>query len=59
MATKTTLFGVPETMLQTLGRGAIHNEKAADLVRSLDYDFSAAKKYAAAPQAELVLLAIY
>ena len=50
MATKTTLSGVPETMLQTLyaranetlGRGAIHDDKAVELVRSLDYDFSLA-----------------
>ncbi len=55
MATKMTLSGVPETMLQTLyaranetlGRGAIHDEKAAELVRSLDYDFLAAEKDAA------------
>ncbi len=43
-----TLSGVPETMLQTLyaraketkNRGAIHDEKAAELVDQLDYDFS-------------------
>lgn len=47
-----TLSGVPETMLQTLyaraketkNRGAIHDEKAAELVDQLDYDFSLADR---------------
>lgn len=47
-----TLSGVPETMLQTLyarakettTRGAIRDEKAAELVQHLDYDFSLADK---------------
>ena len=46
------LSGVPETMLQTVyararesgGRGAIHDEKAEEIVRELDYDFSLAEK---------------
>lgn len=46
------LSGVPETMLQTVyaraketqTRGAIRDEKAVEIVRKLDYDFSAADK---------------
>lgn len=49
---KITLSGIPETMLQTLyaraketrNRGAIHDEKAVELVQKLDYDFSFADK---------------
>ena len=49
---KTTLSGVPETMLQTVyaraketkTRGAIRDEKAVELVERLDYDFSLADK---------------
>ncbi len=52
MAEKMNLSGVPETMLQTvyarakesMGRGAIHDRKAEEIVRSLDYDFSLADK---------------
>ena len=50
-----TLSGVPETMLQTIyaraketqTRGAIHDEKAVELVQKLSYDFSLADKDAA------------
>ena len=49
------LFGVPETMLQTVyaraketrTRGAIHDDKAVELVEKLHYDFSLADKDAA------------
>ena len=49
---KTTLTGVPETMLQTIyarakeskGRGAIRDKKAEEIVSRLDYDFSLADK---------------
>lgn len=52
MEEKITLSGVPETMLQTVyaraketrTRGAIHDEKAVELVNRLDYDFSLADK---------------
>ena len=52
MSEKITLSGVPETMLQTVyararesaGRGAIRDEKAEQLIGSLDYDFSLAEK---------------
>lgn len=52
MSEKIALTGVPETMLQTVyaraketkTRGAIHDEKAAELVEKLDYDFSLADK---------------
>lgn len=52
MSEKITLSGVPETMLQTVyaraketeARGAIHDEKAAELIKKLDYDFSLADK---------------
>ena len=52
MNEKISLSGVPETMLQTVfaraeetrGRGAIHDEKAVELVEKLDYDFSLAAK---------------
>ena len=52
MSEKITLTGVPETMLQTVyaraketkTRGAIHDEKAVELVEKLDYDFSLADK---------------
>ena len=52
MPEKTTLSGVPETMLQTIyarakesrGRGAIHDPKAEELVDRLDYDFTLADK---------------
>lgn len=55
MAEKIKLSGVPETMLQTIyarakesrGRGAIHDEKAEEIIRSIDYDFSFADKDAA------------
>ncbi len=55
MAEKIMLSGVEETMLQTLyarakesmGRGAIHDSKAEELVQKLDYDFSLADKDAA------------
>ena len=47
MKEKVKLSGVPETMLQTVyarakesrGRGAIHDPKAEELTRKLDYDF--------------------
>lgn len=47
-----TLSGVPETMLQTVyaraketkTRGAIHDDKAVELVEQLNYDFSLADK---------------
>lgn len=47
-----TLSGVPETMLQTVyararesaGRGTIHDPKAEEIIRRLDYDFSLADK---------------
>lgn len=47
MCEKITLSGVPETMLQTLyaraketrNRGAIHDEKAVELLQKLNYDF--------------------
>ena len=50
MAEKITLSGVPETMLQTVyararesaGRGTIHDPKAEEIIRRLDYDFSLA-----------------
>ena len=50
MSEKITLSGVPETMLQTLyaraketrTRGAIHDEKAVELIDELDYDFTLA-----------------
>lgn len=49
------LSGVPETMLQTVyarakesrTRGAIHDAKAEEIIRRLDYDFSLADKDAA------------
>lgn len=49
------LSGVPETMLQTVyaraketrTRGAIHDDKAVELVEKLHYDFSLADKDAA------------
>ena len=52
MSEKITLTGVPETMLQTVyaraketkTRGAIHDEKAVELVEKLEYDFSLADK---------------
>ena len=52
MPDRISLFGVPETMLQTLyaraeesrTRGAIHDEAAEALVSKLDYDFSIAKR---------------
>ena len=52
MAEKINLSGVPETMLQTVfarakesrGRGAIHDAKAEEIIRKLDYDFSLADK---------------
>ena len=52
MKEKIKLFGVPETMLQTVyarakesgGRGAIHDVKARELIEKLDYDFSLADK---------------
>ena len=52
MKEKIRLSGVPETMLQTVyarakesgGRGAIHDEKAEEIVEKLDYDFSLADK---------------
>ena len=55
MNEKPVLSGVPETMLQTVyaraketqTRGAIHDEKAVELVQGLDYDFSLADKDAA------------
>ena len=55
MKEKIKLSGVPETMLQTIyarakesrGRGAIHDDKAENLIEKLDYDFSLADKDAA------------
>ena len=55
MKEKIRLFGVPETMLQTVyarakesrGRGAIHDAKAEEIIEKLDYDFSLADKDAA------------
>lgn len=55
MAEKMKLSGVPETMLQTvyarakesMGRGAIHDRKAEEIIGNLDYDFSLADKDAA------------
>ena len=55
MREKIHLSGVPETMLQTVyararetqNRGAIHDDKAVELVERLDYDFSLAEKDAA------------
>ena len=52
MKEKIRLSGVPETMLQTVyarakesrGRGAIHDAKAEEITRKLDYDFSLADK---------------
>lgn len=52
MAEKMKLSGVPETMLQTvyarakesMGRGAIHDKKAEEIIKKLDYDFSLADK---------------
>jgi O-methyltransferase involved in polyketide biosynthesis len=52
MKEKINLSGVPETMLQTVyarakesrGRGAIHDAKAEEITRKLDYDFSLADK---------------
>lgn len=52
MSEKTTLSGVPETMLQTVyarakesrGRGAVRDRKAEEIVDRLDYDFSLADK---------------
>ena len=49
---KVTLSGVPETMLQTVyaraketqNRGAVRDEKAVEIIRRLDYDFSLADK---------------
>jgi len=50
MSEKMNLSGVPETMLQTVyaraketrTRGAIHDEKAVELVERMDYDFTLA-----------------
>lgn len=52
MSEKVSLSGVPETMLQTVyarakesrTRGAIHDEKAEQIVSQLDYDFALADK---------------
>ena len=52
MAEKMKLSGVPETMLQTvyarakesMGRGAIHDRKAEEIIGRIDYDFSLADK---------------
>lgn len=52
MGEKIKLTGVPETMLQTVyarakessTRGAIHDEKAEQIIATLDYDFSLADK---------------
>ena len=52
MAEKIKLSGVPETMLQTvyararesMGRGAICDKKAEEIIGRLDYDFSLAEK---------------
>ena len=49
-SSKVTLSGVPETMLQTVyaraketqNRGAVRDEKAVEIIRQLDYDFSLA-----------------
>lgn len=51
-SSKVTLAGVPETMLQTVyaraketqNRGAVRDEKAVEIIRRLDYDFSLADK---------------
>lgn len=51
-SSKVTLSGVPETMLQTVyararetqNRGAARDEKAVEIIRRLDYDFSLADK---------------
>ena len=51
-SSKVTLSGVPETMLQTVyaraketqNRGAVRDEKAVEIIRRLDYDFSLADK---------------
>lgn len=51
-SSKVTLSGVPETMLQTVyaraketqSRGAVRDEKAVEIIRRLDYDFSLADK---------------
>ena len=50
MTEKITLSGVPETMPQIVyacareseGRGTIHDPKAEEIIRRLDYDFSLA-----------------
>lgn len=55
MSEKITLSGVPETMLQTTyarakesrTRGAIHDEKAVQIIERLDYDFTLADTDAA------------
>lgn len=52
MAEKINLSGIPETMLQTIyarakesrTRGAIHDQKAEEIIGKLDYDFSLADK---------------
>lgn len=52
MSEKVKLSGVPETMLQTIyarakeskGRGAVHDQKAEEIIGNLDYDFSLADK---------------
>lgn len=52
MAEKIHLSGVPETMLQTIyarakesaGRSGIHDRKAEEIIKRLDYDFSLADK---------------
>ena len=52
MPEKIRLSGVPETMLQTVyararesaARGAIRDEKAEEIIRRLDYDFSLAER---------------
>ncbi|GEM_PF-2656466 len=49
---KITLFGVPETMLQTVyarskesrGRVAVRDKKAEEIIGKLNYDFSLADK---------------
>ena len=51
-SSKVILSGVPETMLQTVSaratetqtRGAVRDEKAVEIIRRLDYDFSLADK---------------
>ena len=51
-SSKVTLSRVPETMLQTVyaraketqTRGAVRDEKAVEIIRRLDYDFSLADK---------------